>query len=177
MYLDIGICIIFFFALLLGWRTGFMRGIIGFASSMLCLSVSFFSATPLADLFNKWFGVYAKLNKAIMILICGVVVFVIIKVFFLYLSRLVRRIKEESAAIDKIDKAFGVVLGVVKFVVSLSIFFVILYLLNSVPFVNGAAKWLLNKSVIGKFFYDFTVNYIAPLLGDLSAYVIGNLIK
>jgi uncharacterized membrane protein required for colicin V production len=176
MYLDIGICVFLLLSVALGWYKGFMCGIVSFVSGLVSFMVAIFTASPVAGLMNRWFGLSAEFDKIldgkgqfINVLICGIVVYLVCRLVFFFIARFIRKIKDRSKVIDKVDKIAGLFLGAAKGFVSIAGIFVMLYLLTSVPFVNSAVDWLLQNSAVGKFFYEASIKYVVPLLGNLTA--------
>jgi len=177
MYLDIAICLILGLFLFLGWRTGLLRGLIGFVASTAALIIAIFNAKPLAKFLDKQVNLANHLGdltggngKFISTLVCGVIIYILIRLLFFIISKVIKNVKEKSKAIDTIDKVLGLVLGTAKFLLVLCMVFIPIYLLSSISFIEKAINtWLLDKSVIGKFFYNLVIDLIIPLFGDLNA--------
>ena len=147
----------------LGWRKGFLRGVLGFAAAIVSLTVAILCAKPLARLLDKWFGFSGAVGALPNMLICGVVVYLLIWFAFFIVMRFVRRAKEKNKKLDKADKIGGIFLGIAKTLVSVSMFFLTLYLMSSVPFASKIGDWLLKGSVIGQFIYDVTLKIVVPI--------------
>ena len=169
MWLDIGIGVFLLIGMGLGWRKGFMNGIIGFISGIVSFVIAIFTAGPVANLLDG----FINLSGRLLVLISGVIVYVICRLVFWGLSRLVHKIKDNNRVIDKLDRIGGIFLGLAKYTMTIIMVFVVIYLLSSVKFMSGPIDWLFDKSVIGKFIYsDIVIKLIVPLLGDLAAWVL-----
>jgi len=176
MYLDIVICLFLALCAFLGWRKGFMRSIVGFVASIISLVAAIFAAKPLANLFDKWFNLSAHLGgqgRFINFLICIVLIYTIIYLIFFFVHRAIKKAKQDNKTLDKADKIAGIFLGLVKGTLSICMTLLTLYFLSVIPFMEKVVEWLLNKSAIGRFFYDLTVKIITPILGAVEAAIKG----
>ena len=174
MYLDIAICIYLVICIAIGFWRGFMRGIIGFISGTLSFMAAFFMAKPLAKLAQNWFGMSKALNKILTnngnflsMLIWGIIVYLICRLIFYFIGKVIKRIKERNAGIDVADRIGGIFLGLAKGIFSIAMIFVTLYLMSSIPLVDKLADWLLKGSHIGKFIYGLTEKLVIPWFGEM----------
>jgi len=184
MYFDIGIGIFALACLFLGWRTGFMRSIIGFASNILAFVTAFFTAKPTVKLMENWFSLSTKLNGVandkgsfLSYVICFIVIYILARVAFYFLGRLVKGIKQQSKAIDIIDKIAGIFLGAAKCIVALIVLFVVLYVFKETAILDSTVEWLFTKSTIGTWMYNLVEKMVLPYLGDMAASAIQNILK
>jgi len=162
MFLDIGLGVLLLLFVAFGFWKGFMCGIIGFVSSALSLIAAIFSAKPVANLMDRWFSLSDKLGDAILdvlgrplnILICAIVVYFIVRLFFFGITRMIKKIKEEHDVINSIDKFLGIGLGFAKFLMFVCVVFIVVALLNEMPIIDRTANWLFNGSKVGTWLYE-----------------------
>jgi len=168
MYLDIAVCLLMLVSMFLGWRRGFLRGCLGFISSLVGFVAVIFIAGPMAGSLGTW------INAApwLLTIISCVIIFAVVWIVFFILGRFVKRIKRDSKALDKADKIGGIFLGAAKFFVSLCMTFVSLHLLTGIPFMVDVCDWLFSGSVICRPIYDLTVDIIVPLFGPLFGQIL-----
>jgi len=176
MYLDIAICLILALSAFLGWRRGFMRGILGFTASIISLVAAIFTARPLAKLLDRWFNLSEHLSSLIKgqgsflnFLLCIILIYATIYLIFFFVHRAIRKVKEKNKRLDKVDKIAGILLGLAKGTLSICMALLALYLLSSIPFMDKAVDWMLNKSTIGKFMYGITADIVAPIFGAIES--------
>jgi uncharacterized membrane protein required for colicin V production len=180
MYLDIAIGVVALFFVLVGFWKGFMCGIVGFIASVTSLTVAIFSSKMLAniaeqnfDLTNKLDGIISGLGRPLNVLVCAAVVFIICRLIFWFINRIIRKIKRQNRVVDFTDKILGVGLGVLKAALLIGIVFIVVQMLEKIPLVGDLLKpdgWLFNGSTVGKFlYYDFFLKYIWPTLSDILA--------
>jgi uncharacterized membrane protein required for colicin V production len=174
MWLDIGICVMLAVCLGLGWFRGLMCGILGFVSGAISFAIAIFSAKPIAKLADNLVHLSKAFNKighgegfALSILACGAVVYAVCRILFWVLSRCIKRLKKENRAIDVLDRVGGVALGAAKFVLAITIFFVVIFILSVIPFIADGAEYFFKGSHIGQFIYDTIVRWFG---GYITAY-------
>jgi len=160
VYLDILICLFLIVCLVVGWFRGFMGAVVGFMAVCLSFMVAFFLARPLANLTGNWFAFLGDSSHFMNILICGVIVFLIVRMGFFILSRYIQKLKFESNVIDKTDRIAGVFLGAFKFCFFIFLFFIVVYLLSVIPLVNSTTDWLVRGSRIGNWIFGIVRNII-----------------
>jgi len=176
MYLDIGITIFLFICLALGWFKGFLNGIIGFISGALSLAVAIACAKGTSKIMDKLFHLTAELNKVlkgqgrwISVLICGIGIYLLCRLFFWGTAKAIKRFKEDHKLIDQIDRISGFFLGLAKCALGLSIIFIAVYLLTSIPFMHNTVNWFLKGSRVGAYLYHLVEKFLIPLIGSLKA--------
>jgi len=177
MVLDIVLAALLVVFMALGFRRGFMGTIVGFVAGLFAFVFSMFVARPIANFMDTLFGLSDALDGVLIdgrgrfmnLLICGAIVFIAIRLFFWWLSRLIRKLKEESFAVDVADKIAGMILGIARFGLGVSIFFVILHLMTAVPLVNNLVDSILSGSAFGQFLFDLVQRFLLPILGDFFA--------
>ncbi|MDR0461904.1 MAG: CvpA family protein [Christensenellaceae bacterium] len=180
MYLDIGISIFLLICLGYGWFKGFMNGVIGFVSGALSLAIAIPSAKGVSKIINKWFGLGKTLDGIIKgagnwlsILICGIGIYLLCRFFFWGVSRAIKKFKEQYQLVDKVDRIAGLFLGLAKCALGISILFIVVYLLTSIPLMNNSMNWLLKGSKVGSYLYHLVVKFIIPLLRNAKAAILG----
>ena len=165
MVLDIVIGVLLLLFVAFGYWKGFMNGVIGFVASAISLVIALFLAKPMANLADSWFNLSKVLGDAIMtslgrplnILICGVIAYILVRILFFFLTRMVKRVKEENKAIDVIDKVLGLFLGFAKFSLMICTLFIVITLLQDIPLLGkflNPEGWFFKDSHLGKFIYE-----------------------
>ena len=169
MYLDIGLGVFLLLFMFLGWRKGFMCGILGFVAGVLALVVAIFAAKPISGL------THLSDKTKYGVLICGVAIYIFIRLLFWGIMRLVKRAKKKNKKIDRADRIGGIFLGIAKYAVAVVSLFIFVYLLSVVPFVDKSVDWLLKGSHVGRPILNLVVKYIIPFLGSVTTSVVGRL--
>ena len=155
----------------LGFRKGFMQSLIGFTST----SVSLIFAIALAKPFSKLLDL-VKLSKAIgtdgkgtfaLLLISAVILFVIAKVAFWYISKLAGKWTEKSPITKHVDRTLGIAFGVGKMLFIVFAALGIFHVLSWVPWLKGIVNWFMEGSHVAKWFYDIMVRVITSLIARL----------
>jgi uncharacterized membrane protein required for colicin V production len=176
VYLDICIGALLLIFIIIGWKRGFMNGILGFISGAVSVLVAIYSCRRLADLLDstikfsdKMDGVISGKGYALNVLISAVVIWAVCRLVFFVIGRFIKRLKSDSRVIDKIDKFFGIFLGILQCAVLVISFFLLTYLLQAIPFAHDYIMKMFSAGVTGyedsKFgvqLYDFVVEYIVP---------------
>ena len=174
MYLDIVILVLLLVFIAIGWRRGFMGSIVGFVSNTISFAVAIFTAKQLAQLLNTLFGFSTMLDpiltgkgETINILISGVIIYAFCALMFFVLKRFIKRVKDENKVVDKIDRFFGLVLGIAQCAVIIVILFTFVYLCTIIPFVQNYVHYIFDtgvpgysSSIVGKFIYEFVQQYV-----------------
>jgi uncharacterized membrane protein required for colicin V production len=168
MYLDIGLGVLMLLFMFLGWRKGFLCGILGFLAGVVALVAAIFAARPLNDLVHIS-GKYG-------VLICGVAIYVFIRLVFWIIMRFIKRAKKKNKKIDRADRIGGIFLGLAEYAVFVVGIFIFFYLLSVVPWVGKSVEWLLDKSYVGKPIFTFVVKHVIPFLGEVTTSVVGRLL-
>jgi uncharacterized membrane protein required for colicin V production len=176
MYLDIVILVVLLVCLALGWRKGFMCGVLGFMSNAISFAIAIFTAKQLAGLLDSLMdfshtldGIINGKGYALNVLISGIVIYLFCWLMFFILKRFIKYSKANNKAIDKIDKFAGLLLGVAQCAVLLFISCVLIYLVSQVPFLKTYATYIFysgvpgyDKSIVGLEVYNFIVKYVIP---------------
>ena len=178
MYFDIAIGVVLALFLLMGWVKGFMCGIVGFVANVLSFAIAIFSAAIVSNFVNGFVDLsgyfdtlLAGKGAFISVLACGVAVYVLCRLVFFFINRLIKKIKKTNKAVDKVDKFAGLILGVLKCALLLCTVFVVIYLLSAIPFVHDtielaftSGQW---ESVVARYLYNAVVDYVIPLIGGV----------
>ena len=140
-----------------------MQTVNSFSANLVSFSVAVVTARPLANLVNTLFSITVN---GIAIFVCGVIVYLVCRLLFYTLSRYIRKIKEGSPGIDRVDKIAGIFLGFCKFFLTMCMIFVALHLLSAIPFVDRVADRIMKGSVVGDFIFRVIRTLIMPLVGN-----------
>ena len=194
MIADIVVGLMILVCVLLGWRIGFLRGILGFVSSLVCAVISILLARPLASVLDSWFGWADQLGGLFtgegaleswasrqgflfLILICAVAIFIALRLTIFILRKKILRLKEASKAFDRLDKLLGLALGVVKFVLLACVLSTLIAILSSMEMFPGIHESIFEGSVLAAWVYDVSIMIIAPLMLALNAEVLEKIIN
>ena len=175
MWLDIGIIIFFLISLSAGWRTGFIRGLLGFVSNIVAIVVALAFARPFANLLDFMFntnerfdGLPAVSGAFLNFLLALCTLYIVVRILFFALGLVIRLVKRRNQRLDRMDKIAGIFLGFCKWAISLVVFFVILHFTSNIPLVGNAIAWLFTaglwESVLGTAVSDFTLWWALPVL-------------
>lgn len=107
-------------------------------------------------------------GNLILMAICLIVAYLIIKLVLFLLSKLFSKIKKSSRAINSVDKVLGFFMGAVKGLVIFAVICVIVNMLQSLPAVANALDVVFNKSVIARPIYNFVISISDKYIGTLS---------
>ncbi|MGN1207932.1 MAG: CvpA family protein [Christensenellales bacterium] len=107
-------------------------------------------------------------GNLILMAICMIVAFILIKLVIFLLSKLFGALKKKSVAINGLDRVLGVVLGLAKGCLIVFAVFVIANLLQSIPAVANFLDTTFNNSSIAKPIYDFINNIVSNYLTKID---------
>jgi len=175
MYLDIALGILLLLFLFMGFRKGFMCGIIGFVSSGLSFAVAVFTAKPVASfmdgsvrLADRCENIMHGLGRPLSILVCGVGVYLLCRLVFFIIGRTIKTFKKSHKSVDVVDKVAGIALGGAKFVLLLVVIFTVIHLLDSIPLIEKTVDSIFKGSKFGKVVYfDIYDTKIWPMIEKL----------
>lgn len=109
-----------------------------------------------------------KAASVIMIAICTVLCWLVIRFIIFLLSKLIRALKRNSRAVNGIDKTIGFILGAVKGFALISIVFVIANLLQSSPEIASALDTIFKNSTVAKPVYDYVTNFANSYINKID---------
>ena len=107
-------------------------------------------------------------GNLILMAICLIVAYLIIKLVLFLLSKLFSKIKKSSRAINNVDKVLGFFIGAVKGLVIFAVICVIANMLQSLPTVANALDVVFDKSVIARPIYNFVISISDKYIGALN---------
>lgn len=109
-----------------------------------------------------------KVAKLLMVVICAIVVFVLLKVVFWLILKFVKKL-QFGRSHRPLDRIFGVVLGILKAMFYITTVSWIIFSLGGV--ITPIASWFdttFSNNVVAKFFYDISIsimqNWIFPFI-------------
>lgn len=94
-------------------------------------------------------------GNLILMAICLIVAYLLIKLVLFVLSKIFNKLKRESKAVSLLDRILGLVIGACKAFLIIAVVCVLVNLMQSIPAVSNALDTVMNGSVIGKPIYDF----------------------
>ncbi len=107
-------------------------------------------------------------GNLVLMAICMIVAYILIKLVIFLLSKLFGAMKKHSVAINGLDRVLGLVLGLLKGCVIVFAVFVIANLLQSIPAVANFLDTTFNNSCIAKPIYDFINNLVSSYLTKID---------
>lgn len=110
----------------------------------------------------------SKTASVILIAICTILCWLLIKLVLFLLAKLFDALKKESKAVNGMDKVLGLILGAVKGFAIISIVFVIANLLQSSPEVASMLDTVFNNSTIAKPVYDFVTTFANKYISKID---------
>lgn len=125
-------------------------------------SKTYTNKTELAEILG------AKGASLIMIAICTILCWLLIKLAIFLLSKLFDALKKNDSAVNGLDKTLGLILGAVKGFAIISIVFVIANLLQTSPEIASALDTVFNNSIIAKPVYDFVTTFATDYINKID---------
>ena len=172
MVADIIIVFIALAFIALGVYRGFMRGILNFITTTVAIILSLLGARPILMLINSITNNTIERDGQLGILIMTAVgIFIAIKLIVMVLKFKISKIKDKSKTINHIDRMFGAVLGLFKFIITSCIVATFILILGNV--FSGLRPWLFNNSIIALWIYDTALAIVLPLITAAGAAVLG----
>ena len=140
------------------------------ATGILKIAMNFFvkpetSYIDKADVVSK---VSTSAGSLILMAICMIVAYLLIKLVIFLLSKLFGAIKKKSAAVNGLDRVLGLILGVAKGMVIVFAVFLVANLLQSIPAVANFLDTTFNNSCVAKPIYDFINNLVSTYLTKID---------
>lgn len=133
-------------------------------------ALSFFidNSTVYADKTELVNELGSKAASLIMIAICTILCWLLIKLAIFLLSKLFDALKKNDKAVNGMDKTLGLILGAVKGFAVIAIVFVIANLLQTSPEIASALDTIFNGSVIAKPVYDFVTTFANDYINKID---------
>lgn len=170
---DLVVALIIIINLIICTRHGLVRCVLRSFSTFLALLIAIMTASPLANLFNDKFNWVAKVEnwhvpfispETLLKLLIGVTVFVLMRLFFILLDKLLKYLKEKLKAINVIDRILGTVYGALSVLIELTLIFMLIDQLGWASFLGLTAD-------SGGFFayrlFDFSAKYLFNILTNI----------
>ena len=169
-FIDMIVLFVIAVFIIIGVKTGFIRGIIKSTSTYIAVAAAFLLSRPLASILDSNFGFSDSLAGSVtgdgwlnnlgrehggfmLVAICAVALFVIVKVALLITKNVLSNAAERSPGFNKIDRALGVFFGLFRFSMwAFAIGGVIMLISNFSPNVEAAifqdstvAQWVYHR--------------------------------
>lgn len=110
----------------------------------------------------------AKAASLIMIAICTILCWLLIRLAIFLLAKLFDALKKRDRAVSGMDKSLGFILGAVKGFAMIAIVFVVANLLQSSPEIASTLDTVFNKSVVAKPVYDFVTTFANDYINKID---------
>lgn len=140
------------------------------ATGILKVAINFFvkPEASYADKAHVVSTVSTSAGSLILMAICLIVAYLLIKLVIFLLSKLFGAIKKKSIAINGLDRVLGLILGVAKGMIIVFAVFLVANLLQSIPAVANFLDTTFNHSCIAKPIYDFINNLVSTYLTKID---------
>ena len=186
MLIDILLALVIIFSVLSGIRIGFLRGVVGFLSTFVATLLAVVLARPLAILLDNWFGWGESLGALstgndtldgianssgllVLVIFCGIFLFIAIKLFALLLKGTIRRLKERSRTLNAMDRALGFLFGFFRFAVWALFISGIIFVASGINIFSGVEGFIFNDSTFARWVYDRMIDLVIPILRSIGA--------
>jgi membrane protein required for colicin V production len=167
-YLDIVLLVIFAILTIRVIVRGFVAELLDMAALILAGLGAIFLSGPLSLLLNRIFGA-GFWNQIIAFLACFVVIYFVIKIFERALHELFEKLR-----IENLDRALGLVLGLVEGFIVVSVLLIVLNWLKGIKLLH--VDVLLGSSFIAKLLLPLLLPFAGPLGGQRVQDIVGKLL-
>jgi len=148
--------------------------------------VALFLARPVANLLDRWFSLaevfgqlfsgegvldsFARDNGFILLLVfVTLVLFVVIRIILWLIKLKVSRMKERCRVFNRVDQICGLFLGIVRFIIYMTMLSTFLLFAESMTFLEWLPEWIFEDSTVFLWIYEQCIRVIAPLLNWLGS--------
>ncbi len=107
-------------------------------------------------------------GSLILMAICIILSFILIKIAFRLLAKLFDALKKRSIAFNGLDRVLGLILGACKALFVVGVVFVIAGLLQTVPAVANTLETVFENSTVAKPLYDFITNLVGNYINKID---------
>lgn len=132
------------------------------------LSLFIDNSTVYADKTELVNELSSKAASLILIAICTILCWLLIRLAIFLLSKLFDALKKNDRAVNGMDKTLGLILGAVKGFAIIAIVFVIANLLQTSPDIASILDKVFNNSVIAKPVYDFVTTFANDYINKID---------
>jgi membrane protein required for colicin V production len=168
-YLDIVCLVIFLIITIRVVARGFVKEFLEMAAFICATAGAVFLSGPLSVLLDKLFG-KTGWNQIIAFLVCFLVIYIVIKILQSALSDLF-----EKFHLEKLDRALGLVLGIVEGILVVAIVLLALNWLKGIKALNISA--LLSGSFIAKLLLPIILPFANSIQGQTLREAVNFLIR
>lgn len=140
------------------------------ASGLLKVAINFFvkADTTYANKTDVVANVSNGAGSLILMAICLIVAYILIKLALILISKLFGKLKQHSNSISFIDRFLGMIFGILQGAVIVFAIFVVVNMLQSLPAVSNFLDTTFNNSSIAKPIYDFVNNIVSTYLSKIN---------
>jgi uncharacterized membrane protein required for colicin V production len=193
MIADVVVVIIVLVNLIIGFKKGFLRCLLGIATTLVSAIVCVFLAKPTASMldnlfdlspkFQEWMNGFLGANTGwyALLLISAVGLFILLRLILIIVDNAVMHIKETMPAVNFFDQALGLFFGLILSVIYLTGLVMSVEFLAGIPFLADITKWLQvdgeSGSIIAYPIYDFIKTEITPKVIDLLGWATSSTIN
>jgi len=111
-----------------------------------------------------------------LIVLCAVIIFVVVRILLRILDKYIKKLTENQTGFV-VDAWLGALFGILRFLISVMCWMMFLFVLSSIPFINGIAEWLFSGSVICHWLFEATGSIVLWFFRtfDVVSFVVGAL--
>jgi len=169
MITDIIIGLAFLLFVALGFFRGFVKSAVMLVRIPVTIVISFLLASPLAALLSsvglpgalvKWFGVPESISGLIVVVALAVIIFIIIRILLWRFVKMSDKAQEKSKTFKRANRLLGLLFGVLQFCVIFIIIAIVFFFATRLPFLRSLEGVVFDGSVVGKWLYNFVVDFI-----------------
>jgi uncharacterized membrane protein required for colicin V production len=163
MVVDIIVVALFLVFGALGYTRGFVRSALAMVKISVSVIIAVLLARPLANLLENWFGAsraFGANGGLIMIAICAVAIFIVIRLLLRLIKALSDKTKERSRVINFADRWLGLLFGFLRFCFMFVIISAVVYLISAIPFLSGLRDGLFQDSKVALWLYNLATDVV-----------------
>ena len=140
------------------------------ASGLLKIAMNFFvkPETTYLDKSDVVSNISTGAGNLILMAICLIVAYILIKLILLLISKLFGKLKQHSSSLSFIDRFLGMLFGILKGAVIVFAIFVVINMFQSLPAVSNFLDTTFANSSIAKPIYNFVNNLVSKYLSNIN---------
>ena len=165
MLIDILFVLIAIAFLVHGFFKGFLRGILSFVTVFISIIISILLAWPISIWIQNWFDLDDRLLTTA---ITAVFIFCLIRLALFFLMRFIKKLKEQSVALNRIDQFLGLALGLFRFLLYSFILVTLLLIASNISLLSGITNWFLDGSHVFAWLYGWMSRLVVPIIRAIT---------
>jgi len=162
---------------ILGIKTGFIRGFFGSIATYASLIIAVTSARPLATSLNERYSWAEALSGLIeggggmnevgrgqgmlmLMLVTGLAIFLVVRILIAIVKRFLSNAAQKNKVLGRLDRILGVAFGLFRFMIFASLACGIVFFITRIGLFSGLESFLFTDSVLARWIYDLVVGWI-----------------